>query len=98
MEKYNEMYELTSRAESLLRILHNDDTLSVVYVALCDYNIDRFDTWTQQRFGLLTGEEYIFIYRANDDGPIEYLYAVNVTADSTLTAGAELFALLSRKF
>lgn len=52
--------------------------------------------FTQQnleRFHLLSGDEYILIF---DDDAL--LYAINVTADSTLTALEELMLLLSKKF
>ena len=57
-------------------------------------SVKRFTEFTRERLGILPGMEYIYVY--DSDGYL--LYAVNVTADSVLTAIAELMDLISRKF
>ena len=51
--------------------------------------------WERKRFHLRPGGEWILIW---DNVTEDLLYAIDVSADSVLTALAELMDLLSRKF
>ena len=90
------MNELLEHVNSILHRIHPKRELWVDYIKLDDENIKRFSDWTCQRLGLLTGLEYMIVSEGIHMENV--LYAVNVSADSELTAMYELFDLLSRKF
>ncbi len=90
------MNELLEHVNSIMHRIHPKRELWVDYIKFDDENIKRFSDWTCQRLGLLTGLEYMIVSEGTHMENV--LYAVNVSADSELTAMYELFDLLSRKF
>lgn len=90
------MDELLEHVNSIMHRLLPKRELWVDYIKLDDENIKRFSDWTRERLGLLTGTEYLIISEGSHMESV--LYAVNITADSELTAMDELFHLLSYKF
>jgi hypothetical protein len=64
-------------------------------------SIADFTEWERERNELFIGHEYFLIWEVPDPyaiDPFHLLYAVNVSADSVLTAVSELMNLVSRKF
>ena len=71
--------------------------IRIEYASPTRDDITRFDDWTRKYHGITPGEEY-FIIRQDYPDAGRILYTVRVTADSVLTASAELMALASCKF
>ena len=95
----NCLFTVSEHIGSLLRAMTNDETLSILSMYANDYNLSRYFTaWERERLHLVEGNEYLIVWRDRPESKPEYLYAVNVTADSYLTAAAELMTLLANKF
>lgn len=68
----------------------------MLYQVFDDETIQRDVTeWQRTYHNLRTNTEYILIYDSEDNS---LLYAVDITADSVLTAMKDLFTLLQDKF
>ena len=97
-EAYTKTQQLYPWLTSIERNLHEmDDTrfIHLAYVRETEHSVKRYSSFQQQYFGILTGEEFIYV---TDDVTGDLLYAVNVTGDAILTAVWELMGLLSKKF
>lgn len=90
------MDELLEHVNSILHRIHPKRELWVDYIKLDDENIKRFSDWTRKRLGLLPCGERLIISEGTHMENV--LYAVDISADSELTAMDELFHLLSYKF
>ena len=66
--------------------------VEITYRRETDESVNDFTEWAHERFGIVPGNEYFYVWR-----PV-LLYAVNVTADSVLTAAYELMKLIANKF
>lgn len=69
----------------------------VEYIDINEENINQFSVWDIQWLGIKPDMEAFIVYGIEDDEKYP-LYAVNITADSVVTALDELFRLLGRKF
>lgn len=79
-------------AEDFLKYLRPSIDVKIVYDIPTDC-VHQYGEWETKYLNLIDNEEYFFVYYEGN-----LLYAVNVTADSTLTAVYELFDLLAKKF
>ena len=68
------------------------DPIEITYRRETKESVNDFTEWARHRHGILSGDEYFYVWRG------ELLYAVNVSADSPLTAAEELMRLLAAKF
>jgi len=68
------------------------EPIEVTYRRETDESVNDFTEWARKYHGILPGEEYFYVWKG------QLLYAVNVSADSYLTAADELMGLLARKF
>lgn len=68
------------------------DVIEITYRRETDESVNDFTEWAQKYHGIVSGQEYFYVWRGG------LLYAVNVSADSYLTAADELMGLLARKF
>lgn len=68
------------------------DPIEITYRRETEESVKDYTEWGRQRFGIHSGFEYFYVWRG------EMLYAVDVTADSVLTAAEELMRLLAEKF
>ena len=89
-EKTIKILDATKKVEEILEIIRPNNGWEIVYGVPKNVNISY---WDMKHLGLIDGEDYFFVFVNN-----KLLYAVNVTADSTLTAIYELVELLARKF
>ena len=96
LSRRERMNELLVHVNQIMHRIYPDRELWVDYVKPDEESIKTFSDWTQKRLGILTGAEYLIV----SEGPSmeSVLYAVNISADSELTAMDELFHLLSYKF
>lgn len=96
-----DMQRVADNALRLLKMTRPERDLGIAYVKPDDEIIEQFTEWQRQRNDIRTGDEYFLVWDYAPDWETDdpdLLYAVNVTADSLLTAAAELTALLGRKF
>lgn len=83
------------------------DDIIVRYADLTEENVKEFSPWARTYHSLLPGHEVFLVYETEKPvtelapdyvpDPSNLLYAVNVSADSYLTAASELMDLASRK-
>ena len=88
----NRTEELTRIARNVMDMVWPYAHVEITYRRETAESLNDYTEWGRQRFGLLSGEEYFFIWRG------ELLYVVCVSADSVLTAAHELMDLIARKF
>ena len=93
--KSQQVDEILLHITGIMKDVRPDLYLNISYMRENEQSIKRFSDWTQQRLGILTGEEYVYIRIETEDN---LLYAINVTGNSVLTIAAETMDLLSRKF
>lgn len=92
--KSNRAQELDRIARHVARIAEPRAQLVIFYTHETAESVRAYSEFERERFHLVPGDEYFFIYQANG----ALLYTVNVTADAPLTAAAELMGLIARKF
>lgn len=94
-DKEWEMRTALKKTERILDAL-GKGPVTLDYVKVTAENIsEKFSPWEQEYEGIVTGDEIITIRHAADG---QLLYTVNVTADGTMTAIAELWQMLAKKF
>ena len=81
----------------IMAVTHPDRVLKIWYRRETPQTIAGFSLFAAERLRLRPGDEYIFIDTLTNNSWTT-LYAVNVTADSPLTAMREVTQLLSNKF
>ena len=81
----------------IMAVAHPDRVLKIWYRRETPQTIAGFSLFAAERLRLRPGDEYIYIDTL-EGGSWTTLYAVNVTADSPLTAMYEAVRLLSDKF
>lgn len=86
--------EMNRIALKVARIADPYAPLNIFYCRETAESIRAYSDYERERFHLVPGDEYFFIYQANG----ALLYTVNVTADAPLTAASELMELIARKF
>ena len=98
-ERESKMRRIARGAMNMLRLARPERKLTVAYIKPNEKDIERYTEWQRRSKGIVTGDEYFLVWDCEPyEEPPRLLYAVNVTADSLLTAAGELFGLLGRKF
>ena len=96
-----QMANVARSAMHLLRIARPERDIRIEYHRADDEINESLTPWQREKFHLWMNDEYFMVWDDVPDwdapGP-DLLYVVNVSADSLLTAAAELFELLHRKF
>ena len=72
------------------------DPVTIEYKEFTEAEWNALPDWTRQYHHICPGIEYLLVYETVN-GEKSLLYAVNVEADSLLTAAWELLGLASRK-
>jgi len=90
---YNRTEEMQRIAKCVMDMVRPYAQIDIGYRKETDESVNDYTEWGRERLGILSGQEYFFISR-----PGELLYAVNVTADSVLTAAMELMTRIANKF
>lgn len=101
MERIENLSHIAIEIEKLVRSFGRRKDISVTFSRLTDESITEFSDWNRNRFHLHAGEEFFFVWETSRPDVADIyglLYAVNVTADSLLTAASELMNLVARKF
>lgn len=86
-------------AKSLAKLVNDQLPEGEIYIEIeyrreTSESVNEYTDWTRSYFEIFPGQEYFYVRRKF--GPL--LYAVNVSADSVLTAASELMQLLAAKF
>ncbi len=97
MNRNDQMIEAAKHVLGILEDARPDKHLDIRFWKIDDETIHCFTEWERERFNILTGDERFFILDADTENK-EILYSVVVSADSVLTAVAELMNLVCRKF
>jgi hypothetical protein len=96
-----QMKRVASQIETIVKENGRRGDIAITYCEMDAESIADFTEWECERNELFIGHEYFLIWEVPDPFAIEpfhLLYAVNVSADSVLTAVAELMNLVCRKF
>ena len=96
-----QMKRVASQMETIVKENGRRNDIAITYCEMDAESIADFTEWERERNELFIGHEYFLIWEVPDPHAIEpfhLLYTVNVSADSVLTAVAELMNLVSRKF
>ncbi len=92
MSKVQEITYGIKKIQDILAYINSKKEWDIYYYVSSSVE-DEFPKQEIERFHLISGDEYIMIYRNHT-----LLYVVNVTGDNALTALEELMLLLSKKF
>jgi len=96
-----QMERVATQMETIVKENGRRNDIAITYCEMDAESIADFTEWERDRNELFIGHEYFLIWEVPDPyaiDPFHLLYAVNVSADSVLTAVAELMNLVSRKF
>jgi len=96
-----QMKRVASQMETIVKENGRRNDIAITYCEMDAESLADFTEWERERNELFIGHEYFLIWEVPDPhniDPFHLLYAVNVSADSVLTAVAELMNLVSRKF
>ena len=96
-----QMERVATQMETIVKENGRRNDIAITYCEMDAESIADFTEWERERNELFIGHEYFLIWEVPDPyaiDPFHLLYAVNVSADSVLTAVAELMNLVSRKF
>lgn len=96
-----QMKRVASQIETIVKENGRRGDIAITYCEMDAESIADFTEWECERNELFIGHEYFLIWEVPDPFAIEpfhLLYAVNVSADSVLTAVAELMNLVCCKF
>lgn len=96
-----QMKRVASQIETIVKENGRRGDIAITYCEMDTESIADFTEWECERNELFIGHEYFLIWEVPDPFAIEpfhLLYAANVSADSVLTAVAELMNLVCRKF
>ena len=96
-----QMERVATQMETIVKENGRRNDIAITYCEVGAESIADFTEWERERNELFIGHEYFLIWEVPDPyaiDPFHLLYAVNVSADSVLTAVAELMNLVSRKF
>ena len=96
-----QMKRVASQIETIVKENGRRGDIAITYCEMDAESIADFTEWERERNELFIGHEYFLIWEVPDPhniDPFHLLYAVNVSADSVLTAVSELMHLVCRKF
>ena len=94
-DRETEMMKLTEWCKSMVREFGRRKDITITYDRPNDETIERYTEYQREYHHILTGNEYFLIW---EEETMHLLYVKDVTADSALTAAAELMCLVARKF
>ena len=94
-ERSKALARVAQNVKYLLKLAHPEKAIDISYAQENLERIKRFSDWQRKYHGIFPGDENFYIYDTTTD---TLLYVVPVTADSVLTAAAELMRLISAKF
>lgn len=94
-ERSKALASVAQNVKCLLKFAHPEKAIDISYAQENLESIKRFSDWQRKYRGIFPGDENFYIYDTTTD---TLLYVVPVTADSVLTAAAELMRLISAKF
>lgn len=95
MKREAEMKELAEYGKSLIREFGRRKDITVTYDRPNEETISRYTEYQRECHRIMTGSEYFLFW---EEETMHLLYVKDVTADSALTAMAELMWLAARKF
>lgn len=101
MERTKALEHVAETVQNMIRQHGRRKDIEITFYKVDDEVIESFTDFERNKHHLLTGEEMFFIFEVPDPGDIDpqhLLYTKCVTADSILTAAAELMDLVSHKF
>lgn len=90
-----EMKKLAEYGKSLIREFGRRKDIIVTYDRPDDDTISRYTEYQQQYHQIMAGNEYFLFW---EEETMHLLYVKDVTADSALTAAAEMMWLAAKKF
>ena len=96
-----QMERVATQMETIVKENGRRNDIAITFCEMDAESIADFTEWERERNELFIGHEYFLIWEVPDPyaiDPFHLLYAVNVSADSVLTAVAELMNLVCRKF
>ena len=96
-----QMKRVASQMDTIVKKNGRRKDIAITYCEMDAESLADFTDWQCQKNKLFIGYEYFLIWEVPDTyaiKPYHLLYAVNVSADSVLTAVAELMNLVYRKF
>lgn len=97
MERTEKMNSLAKSLEENINTFGRRGDLHIEYSKIDDKTILLFTNWQIKMHHIYCGMEGFFIYENIPGEGFNILYAVDVSADSYLTAASELMDLASRK-
>lgn len=100
-KRESEMRRIARSAMNMLRLARPERKLTIAYIRPNERDIERYTKWQRERNHIHTHGEYFLVWDCVPDWDTDkpdLLYAVDVSADSLLTAAYELMELLHRKF
>ena len=90
-----ELNELAEYGKSLIREFGRRKDIIVTYDRPNDETINRYTEYQREYHHIMTGSEYFLFW---EEETMHLLYVKDVTADSALTAAAEMIWLAAKKF
>ena len=100
MTRTEQMERIAAQIETIIRENGRRNDIAVTYCEMDGEAMEDFTEWERERAGLFIGHEYFMIWEVKDPhhiDPFHLLYAKNISADSALTAAAEVMTLASYK-
>lgn len=98
MERNEKMNAIAADLTRMILDYGRRNDITVTYAKLTDEDMAKFSDFAIRYHQLHKGEEMFLIWENIPDENPGLLYAVNVTADSYLTAMQEAIDLIARKF
>lgn len=92
-----EMRKLTEWCESIIREFGRRQDINITYDRPDETTIQKYNDHQREYHHIVTGGEYFLIWDTGKENPY-LLYVKDVTADSALTAAAELMCMACKKF
>ena len=94
-ERETEMKKLAEYGKSMIREFGRRKDIIVTYDRPDSDTIRRYTDYQQKYHGIRTGSEYFLFW---EEATMHLLYVKDVTADSALTAAAEMIWMAAKKF
>ena len=101
MERTKALEHVAETVQNMIRQYGRRKDIEIAFYKVDDEVLEAFSEYERTKHHMLAGEEMFFIFEVRDPyaiDPQHLLYTKCVTADSVLTAAAELMDLVSKKF
>jgi hypothetical protein len=95
IERAAEMSKLAEYGQSMIREFGRRRDIIVTYDRPNSETINRYTEYQRRYHQIMTGNEYFLFW---EEETMHLLYVKDVTADSALTAAAEMMWLAAKKF